>query len=233
MSGPSRASGWGAAPGRASDADVRSAWQAYQAAAQQLDAVRRTAVAEAARHAREAHAAREELTLVRAELAASHARLQNAGAPPADLLPRDGDARAATPQLAGGPPDVLEAVRRARSSLESSAAALTGQRPRRPVRISRLGRRNLLGYAPVALAALAGQIALYVLAGTERNAMTVLVAGLLLPVAAFGFGWLTVGLAFPPATSGRVERTPLLGAVMCAVPALLAFVVAVVAVAMQ
>ncbi|HEX5994096.1 MAG TPA: hypothetical protein VFY84_03025 [Jiangellales bacterium] len=227
----SGASGWGSLPGRARDAgDVRSAWQAYQAAAQQLDAVRRTAVAEAARHAKAVQAAREELTLVRAELADSHARLRNVGAPPADLLPGNGDATAAVQQLAGGPSDVLEELRQARSTLESSEAALTGKGPRRPVRISRLGRRNLLGYAPVALAALAGQIALYVLAGSGRNAMIALLAGLLLPVAAFGLGWVTVGLAFPAGRTGEVERTPLLGAVLCAVPALLTFVVAVVVV---
>lgn len=233
MSGPSRTSGWGSAPGRAGEAgDVRSAWQAYQAAAQQLDAVHRTAVAEAARHAMAVQAAREELTLVRADLAASHARLRNVGAPPADLLPREGDATAAAKQL-GSPCDVLEALRRSRSTLESSEAALTGKRPRRPVRISRLGRRNLLGYAPVALAALVGQIALYLLAGGGRQATATLVAGLLLPVVAFGLGWLAVGLAFPRGPSGRVERTPLLGAVLCAVPALLAFVVAVVVVGRQ
>lgn len=227
MSGQGRTSGYGRASGQAGDADMRSAWQEYQAAAQDLDAVRRAAVTEATRHAKVVQAAREELTLVRGELAASHARLRKVGALPTDLLPRDGDAAATAGQrLAGGPADVLETLRQARATLESSAAALTGRGPRHRVRLSRVGRRNLLGYGPVALAALGGQITLYILASGGRDGMTALVAGLLLSVVAFVFGWMTVTLAFPPGRKGRVERTPLLGAVVCAVPSLLAFLVA-------
>jgi hypothetical protein len=210
--------------------DVAAAWRAYQAAAQRLDAVRRAAAAEAARHAEAAQAARQELTRVRAQLAASHARLGDLGATPADLLP--GEREAATAAVSGGPLQALDALRRAGSTLDSSKAALTGRGPRRPARLTRLARRNLLAYAPMALAALAGQIALYLLAGGSGT-VGILAAGLLLPVAAFGFGWLTIGLAFPAGPTGRVERTPLLGAVVCAAPALLAFAVTAVLVGRQ
>jgi hypothetical protein len=205
--------------------DAPSAWPAYQEAAQQLDKVRRAAAAEAARHAEAVRAAREELTLVRAQLSASHARLRAAGVSPADLLPSEGDVTAAEKHLARGPGGVLGTLHLARSTLEASEAALAGRLPRRPVRLSRVGRRNLLGYAPAALAALAGQIALYAIVGA---APATLVAGLLIPVAAVGLGWLTVSLVFSPGASARVDRTPLLGVVVCTVPALLALVVAVV-----
>jgi hypothetical protein len=222
-------SGTGTASGNTGDAgDPRPAWQAYEAAARQLDAIRRAAVAEAARHGRAMQAARDELSLVRAQMSASQERLRGLGASPASLLPREADVSAAEQLLDGRPGDVLDALHRARSTLESSDAALIGQGTRRRIRLSRLARRNLLGYAPLALAALVGQVMLYLIASGGPATTPVLLVGPLISMAAFGLGWLTVGHAFPAGPSGRVERTPLLGVVVCAVPALVAFVVAVV-----
>jgi hypothetical protein len=42
-----------------------------------------------------------------------------------------------------------------------------------------------------------------------------------MPAAAFGLGWLVVGLVFAPGPGGKVDRTPLIGAVACFAPVLL------------
>lgn len=196
-------------------ADVSAAWQAYQAAAQRLDAVRRGAADEANQQAQAVQAARQELTQLRARLAPQHARLRELGVPAASLLPPEDEVTAAAGQLAGGPAAVLAALRAARVTADTADAEVVGgvgTGPRTaPVRL-----RNLLVYGPFALVVLTVQLVL-LLAGGDAAA---LLWGLLMPVVAFGLGWLVVGLAFPAGPTGPVDRTPLLGGLVCAAPAL-------------
>lgn len=195
--------------------DVTAAWQAYQAAAQRLDAVRRGAADEASRRAQAVQAARQELTELRARLAPQHARLRELGVPAARLLPSEEQVAGAAGQLAGGPGDVLAAVRAAGITADTADAAVVGAGDT-GTRIAPVWLRNLLVYGPFALVVLGVQLTLQLAGG---GAVALLWA-VLMPVVAFGLGWLVVGLAFPAGPAGRVERTPLLGGVVCAAPAL-------------
>lgn len=204
----------GASPGEG------AAWRAYQAAAQRMDAGRRAAAAEAGQQAAAARAARNELALLRARLAALHFRLRELGVAAAELRPADADVRAAAQRLAGGPYAVSAILRRASAMVDSAEALALGSAAAQPLAAGRVRLRNLLVYGPFALVALAVQLLLYLLAGAEVTRTSAFACGLSTAVAAFGLGFLTVGLAFPPGPDGRVERTPLLGAAACVGPAL-------------
>jgi hypothetical protein len=199
------------------------AWEEYLAAARQLDVVRRSAASAAAEHAQSVQAAREELTRLRARLAPQQARLRDLGVPEAELQPSPAEVAAAAGTLSGGPGAVLAALAQARGTADAADAVLTGgAAPTGPG--VRPWLRNLLVYGPYALVVFVVQLTLYLLADTWS--IPALLCGLAMPFAAFGLGWLTVGLAFagdPP--GGRVERTPLLGALVCvAAPLLLSCV---------
>jgi hypothetical protein len=73
--------------------------------------------------------------------------------------------------------------------------------------------RNLFVYGPFAFMALAAQLLLLSLGG--ENPVYLPLCGLVLPAAAFGLGFVTVGLVFPAPPGGRVNRTPVLGAAVC------------------
>jgi hypothetical protein len=195
--------------------DVAAAWQAYQAAAQRLDAVRRGAADEANRQAQAGQAARQELTRLRARLAPQHARLRELGVPAESLLPAGEQVAAVAGQLAGGPATVLTAVQAAGVTVDRADALVVGAAGP-GTRTAPVWLRNLLVYGPFALVVLAVQLAL-LLAGGGAVALA---WGLLMPVVSFGLGWLVVGLAFPAGPTGRVDRTPRLGGVVCAAPTL-------------
>jgi hypothetical protein len=82
--------------------------------------------------------------------------------------------------------------------------------------------RNLLVYGPFAAAVLVVQIVLYLVAEPGSLPTYALLCGLSLPVLAFGLGWLTIGFVFGGAGgTGKVDRTPILGAIVCLTPVIL------------
>ena len=82
--------------------------------------------------------------------------------------------------------------------------------------------RNATIYGCYAATVLAVQIGLFVLLDEETLPLTGPLCLLVLPAFAWLAGFLTVGVAFRPAPGQkRVDRTPRLGAIVCAVPDLL------------
>lgn len=199
------------------------AWEEYLAAAQRLDAVRRGAATAAGEQAQAAQTARDELTGVRARLAPQESRLRDLGAPEADLRPSSAEVAAAAETMVDGPGAVLAALRRARATADAADATVVGTGPvalRAPSGTAGWPGwlRNLLVYGPFALVVLVVQITLYLTAGGESASLNALLCGLAMPAVAFGLGWVTIGLVFPPGPNGRVDRTAVLGAAVCAAP---------------
>jgi len=202
-----------------------TAWAEYLAAAQRLDTVRQAAATAAGEQARSVQAAREELTQVRARLVPQQSRLRSLGVPEVELQPTVPELAATAQEVSAGPTAVLAALRRARAAAGAAEVRITGAGGLGP-----LGRiaahwpawvRNLAGYVPFALLALVGQVVLFVLAEGGWMLLVAGLAGLLLPIAAFGAGWLVVGALFQSSGSvSRVDRTPLAGALVCLAPAL-------------
>ena len=200
-----------------------TAWDDYCAAAQRLDAIRRGAATAAGEQARAVRAAREELGAVRARLVPQQSRLREAGVPDDELMPTPAETAMAEQAVGGGPVQVLAALRQARMTADAADAALLGAggggSAGKGLRTEAL--RNLLVYGPFALTVLVVQIVLLFVASGSAGASYALGCGVLLPVTAFALGWLGVGIAFPAAPGERVDRTPLFGAVVCLVPAVL------------
>lgn len=205
-----------------------NAWEEYLAAARRLDAVRRGAAVAASEQSRAVHAAHEELATVRARLAVQHSRLRALGVAEAELRPSPAEVAAAAESMAGGPEAVLAALRQACAPVDAATEAAVGARTRRSGRPRIGGRsrpwlRNLLMYGPYALVVLVVQLALYLI--VDSVSLPALLCGLTMPLAAFGLGWLTIGVAFPTGPDGRVDRTPIFGAAVCVVvPTALSFV---------
>lgn len=202
-------------------------WAAYLAAAQRLDAVRRTAASTVAEHGQAAQAARTELAEVRRRLDVQRSSLPPRGVPESELTPTQQELAAAAQAVAGGPAAVLAAVREARSTIDYADAALIATVPPgvvpaggavAPGATSAPWLRNLLVYGPFAVAVLLVQIVLYLVADTDSLPGYALLCGFTMPLVAFGLGWLTIGLVFPAAPGGRVDRTPLVGALVCLAP---------------
>lgn len=129
----------------------------------------------------------------------------------------------------GGASARKSAIDRAAAEVAAATAALAGQSigPWPPGGFP-VWLRNLLVYGPFAVIVLLVQVALFVAAGVSAPLGYVLSCGLIMPLAAFGIGWLAVGFVF--AVPGqRVDRTPLVGIVACAAPLLLSGVLAVAA----
>ena len=84
--------------------------------------------------------------------------------------------------------------------------------------------RNLLVYGPYALVVLVVLLALHLV--VDLISLQTLLFGLVMPAAAYGLGWLTIGLIFPePGPGGRVDRTPMLGVAVCIAAPLVSFCV--------
>jgi hypothetical protein len=195
-------------------------WTDYLAAAQRLDAVRRAANAAAGEQQADTVAARQELAEVRARLEPQRARMVGElGVPDGDLTPQPADRAVAAQVVAGGPAIVLAALRRARGSVEAAEAALAGPGPRTG-RPWRPWARNLLIYGPFAAAVLVVQIVLYLVAPQGSVPTYALLCGLSMPVLAFGLGWATIGFVYGGGP-GKLDRTPIIGAVACLAPVLL------------
>jgi hypothetical protein len=201
-----------------SDEPLAGPWAHYLAAAQRLDAVRRAASAAAGEQAATLHAAQQELAAVRARLAPQRARLvQDLGVPESDLVPQSADEALAAQAVVGGPEAVLAALRQARGTADAADASMLGGDPRMAAPW-RPWARNLLVYGPFAAAVLIVQIVLYLIAPSGSLPTYTLLCGLSMPVLAFGLGWLTIGFVYGP---GKVDRTPVIGAIACLVPVLL------------
>lgn len=198
---------------------MSDAWEEYVAAARRLDAVRRGAAVESRDQAQVARQAREELSALRARLAVERGRLAQLGVPEAELHPAPAEVSAAAGTMAGGPATVRAALGRAGAMVDGAATALAGG-PGPAVRAATpVWLRNLLVYGPFGLVVLLVQIALYAAAGADLPQYAVL-CGLTMPAAAFGLGWLTIGWSFDRDAEGKVDRTPLLGIVVCVAPVL-------------
>jgi hypothetical protein len=203
-----------------SDEPLGGPWADYIAAAQRLDAVRRAASAAAGEQAAILQAAEQELGMLRARLAPQRARLvQDLGVPEHDLVPQPTDRALAAQAVAGGPAAALGALRQARATADAADATMLGgglrvAAPWRP------WARNLLVYGPFAAAVLIVQIVLYLVAPSGSLPTYALICGLSMPVLAFGLGWLTIGFVYGP---GKVDRTPIIGAIACLTPVLLTY----------
>jgi len=194
------------------------AWSEYLAAAQRLDAVRRGVAATAGEQAQAARTAHDELAGVRARLAPQRAKLLAQGVPDAALQPSPADVAVAAQAMAGGPPTVLTALRQARATADAADGAEMGTlRIARPRGETPAWLRNLIVYGPFAVVVLIVQVALYLTADTDLVLYAVL-CGLTMPAAAFGLGWLTLGLAFVPPSGEKVDRTPIFGLAVCFAP---------------
>jgi hypothetical protein len=195
-------------------------WADYLAAAQRLDAVRRAATTAVSEQAATVQAAGHELAAVRARLAPQRARLvQDLGVPIDALTPTDAELMQATQAVSGGPGAVLAALRQARGTADAADATMLGAGPgqRRPWRP---WARNLLVYGPFAAAVLIVQIVLYLVAPSGSVPTYALLCGLSMPVLAFGLGWVTIGFVYGGGP-GKVDRTPIIGAIACLTPVLL------------
>ena len=201
-----------------------TAWRDYLAAAQRLDEVRRGAAKLAADQERARVAAREELAAVRARLAPQLARLRELGVPDDRLAPTPTEADAAARAVGGDPGTVLAALRQARLTADAADATVISSRGFAPPGAGRAGGsppwlRNLLVYVPFALVVFVIQLALYLTTADDSALPTAAaLCGLVMPATAFGLGWVVTGLVFPPGPSGKAERTPLIGALVCLAP---------------
>jgi hypothetical protein len=179
------------------------AWEEYLATARRLDAVRRDAATTAATQAAAVRTAHEELAYVRGRLALQR---QNWAAGVTDVP--------AAPASVGDPTAVLDQLRQARLMVDQADALANatqgpGSGPASwPPRL-----RNLLVYGPLALFVLIAQMVLLVLA--SETPLWLPLCGLVMPAAAFGLGFAMIGVIFPAPQGGRVDRTPLLGALVC------------------
>jgi hypothetical protein len=201
------------------------AWNDYLAAAQRLDAVRRGAASLAAEQERVRRSARDELAAAEARLAPQRARLRELGIADDRLVPTPDEAAAAAQAVATEPATVLAALRQARMTADAADAAVVNPRAFALPGARRPGGappwlRNMLVYGPFGLVVLVVQLALVLTAGEGSFSPLAAVCGLAMPAAAFGLGWLVVGLVFPPDPAGKVQRTPLAGAVACFGPVL-------------
>ncbi|MBB2945695.1 hypothetical protein FB565_005453 [Actinoplanes lutulentus] len=191
-------------------------WADYLAAARDLDAVRRAASSMAGEHAETVTAARQELSSVRARLSPQRARLtRDFGVPDLDLTPQPEDQAVAMAKVAGGPAAVLAALREARVTADAADHAFIGPAPTGP---HRPYGRNLLVYGPFAAVVLLVQVILFLLVGSPPD--YALWCALSMPLLAFGLGWATIGFVYED-EGVKVDRTPVLGVIVCLVPVLL------------
>ena len=194
-------------------------WADYLAAAQRLDTVRRAASSVVSEQAQTVQAAQQELTGVRARLAPQRSRLvHDLGVPENALMPLPAEVAAATHAVSSGPAAALAALRQARGTADAADAAMLGSGPATPWAP---WMRNLLVYGPFAGAVLVVQIVLYLVAPSGSVPTYALLCGLSLPVLAFGLGWVTIGFVFGGSGTGKVDRTPILGAIVCLAPVIL------------
>jgi hypothetical protein len=203
------------------------AWADYLAATRRLDTARREATAAAAERQAAVQAAQGELAYVRGRLALHLREWPRLGVPLADLAPAGTTApptgttasptgttappTGSTPAIGHTPAEVLDTLRHTRSMVDEADALVMGRPsglPGLPARV-----RNLFVYGPFAFLVLVAQLVLLSIGG--ENPLFLPLCGLVLPAAAFGLGFVTVGLVFPAPPGGKVNRTPVFGAGVC------------------
>ena len=192
-----------------------TAWDEYLSAAQRLDATRRDAASTAAAQATAAQTAQQELGMVRQRLNLQQARLVDLATRAGMLVPAlDPD------ELVPDPPDPAAAsalLRVAVAELDSADAAVsevdTGTVARGPFPDLPQTLRNLIVYGSTAFVVLVIQLVLYFVASGAAASFGALVCGATLPAIGYGVSLLAVGLLY-----GKVNRTPVLGAAVSAVP---------------
>lgn len=197
---------------------MMGAWEEYQNAAQRLDRVRRDAATAVAEHTAAVQAARQELASVRQRLVLQQARITDlaarAGMPPPIL-----GAHPPVPDPAS-PAEISDALRAATAELDAADAAVSevdgasfsrGPFPDWPQVL-----RNILVYGSVALLVLIVQVVLLNNATSTVGSILALGLAAMLPAAGYGVSLLSVGLLY-----GKVERNPVLGAAISAVPVVL------------
>jgi hypothetical protein len=202
---------------------VTEPWRTYLADAQRLGTVRRGAAAAVADEVAALQAARDESAAVGGRLAPQRARLRDEGLPEAFLTPTPDELAAAAAAVEGGPVAALAELREARVTADAADAALLGPTARIGLPVTGLSQwparlRNLLVYGPFAIVVLIVQVALYLSVDEAALPAYLPLCGLAMPAAAFGLGWLAIGWVFPAGPTGRVDRTPLLGAAVCLAP---------------
>jgi hypothetical protein len=178
------------------------AWRDYLAAALRLDAVRRAPDDSAV------DAARRELTFVRQRLD----RLAGAGVP---VAPGPADLYAAARSTGG-----LDAIRAALASARSALSTAERLTPQLTTPVGPTVLRNGFVYGGYALLAVIAEAAVFAGALAFDEPVPAIPGILVMPLISYVLGWLTTGVFDRP---GRSVRTPMLGAVICAlalVPAL-------------
>lgn len=193
------------------------AWADYLAAAQRLDAVRRSASTLVDEQAQTVQVAGQEVAAVRARLVPQRSRLvREMGVAEADVVPRPAETAAAAQAVSGGPAAVLAALQQARGVADAADAAMLGSPEATPWTP---WMRNLLVYGPFAAAVLIVQVVLYLVAASDSLPAYALLCGLMMPLLAFGLAWVTIGFVFGE-RGVAVDRTPVIGAVVCVAPVL-------------
>jgi hypothetical protein len=187
-------------------------WTEYLAATRRLDAARGEAAAAVAEQQAAVQAAVGELAYVRERLALQQREWPRFGVPVSELV-----ASAAAPGVGDGPTGVLDTLRRTRSMVDQADALVLGGQSGLAGLPPAL--RNLFVYGPLAFLVLVAQ--LVVLSTLSETPFYLPLCGLVMPAAAFGLGFVTIGLVFPAPPGAKVERTPILGAAVCLASVLL------------
>lgn len=192
-------------------------WADYLAAAQHLDLLRRSLGEAGADPATDTLPA--ELVRLRGRVAAQRQELLAQGATEVSLTPSSVELQEAATEVGTEPTQALLAVRRAESALTSAGQLIPANPTPTPASSRRPWARNLLVYGPFALVTVLVELVLYAASGPPLSRFAV-GWGLGMPLLAYGLGWLVIGLVFPAAASGRVNRSAGIGAVVCATPLL-------------
>ncbi len=198
-----------------------SAWEDYQSAAQRLDRVRRDAAGAVAERTTALQTAQQDLAGVRQRIALQRARILDLAAragipapPLADPVPLP------EPAQPVGPAAVSELLRRATADLDAADAAVsevdTGTFTRGPFPDWPQPLRNVVAYGSVALLILIVQVALLTTATGTLASVAALGLAAILPAVGYGVALVTIRLLYGP-----VERNPVLGAAISAVPVVL------------
>jgi hypothetical protein len=207
---------------------MMTAWDEYLDAAHRLDAIRTEAATARAAEAIAAADLRHELGALRQRIGLQRGRLlgiaRRGGLPDPQLTDPQAATMAAAP--AGTETAIgaqVTAVRAARERLDTADALLsevdgpnlgTG-----PLATWSTARRNAVVYGAVAVVVLIIQVSLFVAAPSGAGTVLATACGAVLPIIGYAVAWLAIGVLFHG--NGRVERTPWLGAAICAAPILL------------
>jgi hypothetical protein len=192
-----------------------SAWEDYLAATQRLDAVRREAASVVAERVAAVKAAQADLAGVRQRVTQQHTRLasasKEAGVPVPDTGPAEPVAVTAEPIA------LRAALKETGATLTAADALLSTVERSNSTRLSRISNwpivpRNLMVYLGFAL--LSVLVPLITLGATTNKFLLLPTIGCatVLPLFGYGLAWLSVGMLYRPEHTGRVQRTPLIGA---------------------